>query len=117
MIMPKKRLISGIPESKYLCFGAVGTTQPAAPCDGNADPGEYFEQCVFADAVSVNDVQHFALLNKKVDVVQRLEQGALFNRLTGKPPPLIKCSGFHALQLAKLVFFGDVVDFDDGHSG
>lgn len=85
MIMPKKRLISGIPESKYLCFGAADTTQPAAPCDGNADPGKYVEQCVFAGAVSVNDVQYFALLESEVDVVQCLKRGAFFNRLACKP--------------------------------
>jgi hypothetical protein len=48
-------------------------------------------------------------------IVLRLERGAFFNRLAGEPPPLVEHSGFQALQLAELVFFGDVVDFDDGH--
>ncbi len=60
--------------------------QPAPPCDGNVDPGEY------------------------------LERGTFFNRLACKPPPLVERGVFQALQLAELVFFGDVVDFDDGHS-
>ena len=62
-----------------------------------------------------NYADNFACLDAEIDVIQRLERGALFNGLACKPPPLIKCSGFHALQLAKLVLFGDVVDFDDGH--
>jgi hypothetical protein len=57
------------------------------------------------------------LLDREIAVIQRLKRGALFNRLACKPPPLVERSGFQALQLAKLVFFGDVVDFDDGHSG
>jgi hypothetical protein len=30
---------------------------------------------------------------------------------------LVERSGFQALHRAELVFFGDVVDFDDGHGG
>ena len=78
--------------------------QPAAPCDGNVDPGEYLEQCAFAGAVSVDDAKDLALLGREVDVVQRLERGAFFNRLSGEPPPLVESGGFKALQLAKLVY-------------
>jgi hypothetical protein len=46
---------------------------------------------------------------------EHLEWGAFFNRLSGEPPPLVERSGLKALQLAKLVFFGDVVDLDDRH--
>jgi hypothetical protein len=30
---------------------------------------------------------------------------------------LVERSGFQALHRAELVFFGDVVNFDDGHGG
>jgi hypothetical protein len=53
------------------------------------------------------------LLDQKSDIVQRFERGVLFNRLAGEPPPLVERSGFQALHRAELVFFGDVVDFDD----
>jgi hypothetical protein len=69
MIMQKKRLISGIPESKYLCFGAAGTTQRAAPCDVNANSDEYFEQCAFADAVVADYADDFAWLDAEVDII------------------------------------------------
>ena len=62
-----------------------------------------------------NTKQHLALLDREVGVIERLERGALFNRLAGEPPPLVKRSGLQALYLAELVFLGDVVDFDDGH--
>ena len=41
----------------------------------------------------------------------------LFNRLAGDPSPMVERGGFQAAQLAELVFLGDVVDFNDGHSG
>ena len=64
-----------------------------------------------------NYAKHLSLLDGERDVIQCLERGALFNRLASEPPLLIEHGGFQALQLAKLVFFGDVVDFNDGHSG
>ena len=65
----------------------------------------------------VNYAKYLALLNGERDVIKSLEWTALFNRLACEPPPLVERSGLQALQLAKLIFFGDVVDFDDGHSG
>ncbi|CAH1207978.1 hypothetical protein NTGBS_720022 [Candidatus Nitrotoga sp. BS] len=56
------------------------------------------------------------MLNGETDIVQCLEWGTLFNRLVSESPPLVKRGGFQVLDLAELVFFGDVVDFDDGHS-
>jgi len=59
----------------------------------------------------VNYAKHLALLNGERDVIKSLELAALFNRLACEPPSLVECGGFQALQLAKLVFFGEVVDF------
>ena len=69
-----------------------------------------------AGPVGANNTSNLAWLDAEADVVQRLKRGAFYNRLTCEPPPLVEHGGFQALQLAKLVFFGDVVDFDDGHS-
>lgn len=41
-----------------------------------------------------NTKQHPALLNRKIDVNQSLEQGAFFNRLAGDPSPLVEHGGF-----------------------
>jgi hypothetical protein len=62
-----------------------------------------------------NYAKHLALFDRERDVIKGLERCALFYRLSGEPPPLVERGGFQALQLAKLVFFGDVDDFDDGH--
>lgn len=67
-------------------------------------------------AVVADDTDNFTCLSVKTDIVQRLEWGALFNRLTSEPPPLVERGGLQALQLAELELFGDVVHFDDGHS-
>ena len=64
-----------------------------------------------------HNTYNLTLLNGETDVVQRLERGAFFNRLAGEPPPLVERSRFQAVQLPELVFLGNVVDFDDGHSG
>jgi len=55
------------------------------------------------------------LLDGEINVIQRLERRAIFNRLAGEPPPLVERSGFQALYLAELVFFGGTVDLDDRH--
>ena len=60
----------------------------------------------FAGPVGANNTYNLALFNRETDVIQRLERGALFNRLASEPPPLVE-----------LVFPDDVVDFDDAHSG
>ncbi len=69
----------------------------------------------FAGPVGANNTYSLTLLDGETDVVQRLERRALFNRLAGKPPPLVERGGLQAVHLAELVFPGDVVDFDDGH--
>ena len=69
-----------------------------------------------AGAVGIDDAQHFAFFDLEIDIIEGLEWGALLKRLAGDPPPLVERGGFQALQLAELVFLGDVADFDDGHS-
>ena len=70
-----------------------------------------------AGSVGAKDIRNLAFLDQESDVVQRLERGAFFNRLAREPPPLVERSGLKALHRSELVFFGDVVDFDDTHSG
>ncbi|MEO6421125.1 MAG: hypothetical protein ABIR84_00140 [Candidatus Nitrotoga sp.] len=61
--------------------------------------------------------KYFALFDGESDVIKGLEWSTFFNRLARDPPPLVERTGFQALQLAELVFFGDVVNFDVGYSG
>lgn len=70
---------------------------------------------ILAGPVGANNTSNLVLLDREIDVVQCIEWGAFFNRLAGEPPPLVERSGFQALQLAELVFLGDVIDFNDGH--
>ena len=62
-----------------------------------------------------DDADHFALLDGEADVVQRLEQRALFNFLAGQAGSRVEQGLLEALHGAQAVFLGEVADFDDGH--
>ena len=59
----------------------------------------------------------FRALDVETDIVQRLEQGAFFNLLAGQAGGRVEQALLEALHGAEAVFFGEVVDLDDGHGG
>ena len=93
------------------------------PMHGNAsggrlgDAGQQLEQRALAGAVVADDAEHFALLDREVDVVQRLEGLALLDRAADEPVEAIDDGLLQADELPELELLGDVVDLDDRGMG